>query len=101
MGCEGRAAEERACTCTGLNTRWPADDSVFKHCEYGSWAFVSLAIATVYGVIHVIGWTAQFPSAVERALWHAATLTLIVLGVAFFQYAALPTPDDPTTCTQQ
>ncbi|GJE90691.1 hypothetical protein PsYK624_068350 [Phanerochaete sordida] len=68
--------------------------SVFKHGEARWWPAVSLAIATVYGVVHVLAWDAQFPTPVERTLWRSAAVTLIVLGLAFFQYAAISTQAD-------
>ncbi|EKM56455.1 uncharacterized protein PHACADRAFT_118172 [Phanerochaete carnosa HHB-10118-sp] len=63
--------------------------SVFKHGEKAWWPAVSLAIATAYGAVHLIGWKAEFPTLVERTLWRYAAVTLIILGLAFFQYSAI------------
>lgn len=68
--------------------------SVFKHGETTWWPTVSLAIATAYGVIHLIAWNAHFPTPVERRLWHYAAVTLIILGIAFFQYSAVSAQQD-------
>lgn len=44
---------------------------------------VAVLLPAVYGLVHLFGWNAQFPSLVERSLWRIATAAICSSGVVF------------------
>ncbi|KLO10720.1 hypothetical protein SCHPADRAFT_930341 [Schizopora paradoxa] len=41
------------------------------------------SLTSVYGLVHLFGWNAQFPTMVERILWRIATVAICSCGACF------------------
>jgi len=44
---------------------------------------LAIAIFFIYGVAHIIGWNAQFPSLLQKNLWHIATAIITCTGIGY------------------
>jgi len=51
--------------------------------------FIVAAITVVFGAIHCIGWSFNFPSSVERILWRVASLSITGVPIIFYPLVGL------------
>lgn len=64
----------------GLQSTEFMSDGTFDIEVYG--LFAGMAIMTLYGLPHLLGWNAHFSRELERKLWHISTVALTSVGVA-------------------
>jgi len=51
--------------------------------------FLVAAVTVVFGAIHCIGWSFDFPSSIERTLWRVASLSIMGVPILFFPLGML------------
>ena len=52
--------------------------------------WISVAVAPIlYGIVHFLGWDGNFPTPVERLLWHAASIVVTFSGLLWVSLSLL------------
>ncbi|KLO10721.1 hypothetical protein SCHPADRAFT_999341 [Schizopora paradoxa] len=54
----------------------------------GLWIILTLCSPTVYGLVHLFGWNARFPTTVERILWRIITVSICSCGACASAFGA-------------
>jgi len=55
----------------------------------GEWFLVITCFPVIYGTMHLFGWSAQFPTIIERGLWRVATVDIMSCGASFLLFGIL------------